>query len=86
MALDHGEDPQMTDKTPINGTGPSHKSTWTDGLPHNFDGWGPKTPDHEDAAAAAGFAHNEWDELVALAKVSEHRAFDIRILHKFLDY
>ena len=22
-----------------------HKVSWLDGLPHNFDGWGPKTPD-----------------------------------------
>jgi len=25
--------------------GKGHKPTWTDGLPHEFEGWGPKTPD-----------------------------------------
>lgn len=26
---------------------PDHSPSWLDGLPHNFDGWGPKTPDAE---------------------------------------
>lgn len=25
-----------------------HKSTWTDGFPHAFKGWGPQTPDPEE--------------------------------------
>jgi hypothetical protein len=23
----------------------AHEATWTDGLPHDFNGWGPRTPD-----------------------------------------
>lgn len=27
--------------------GVDHKPGWTDGLPHDFKGWGPQTPDPE---------------------------------------
>lgn len=29
-----------------------HKNTWTDGLPHDFRGWGPQTPDPQDSVTA----------------------------------
>jgi hypothetical protein len=30
------------------------KPSWTDGLPHNFQGWGPQTPDPDAPASEAG--------------------------------
>jgi len=33
-----------------------HKASWTDGLPHDFKGWGPQTPD-PDAPAGEGAAY-----------------------------
>jgi hypothetical protein len=29
-----------------------HKNTWTDGLPHDFRGWGPRTPDPAETRAS----------------------------------
>lgn len=41
----------MADKfTGANGVD-THKPTWTDGLPHNFRGWGPQTPDPDASQA-----------------------------------
>jgi hypothetical protein len=37
------------DNPPEAGQRVSGKGSWIDGLPHNFDGWGPKTPDAESA-------------------------------------
>lgn len=41
-----------------------HKSTWTDGLPHDFKGWGPRTPDPENEPAPEGELHwhGEYDD------------------------
>jgi hypothetical protein len=36
-----GDDPQL----PADHAVDSQTLSWLDGLPHNFEGWGPKTPD-----------------------------------------
>lgn len=36
-----------------------HKANWTDGLPHNFQGWGPQTPDPDAPATESGAYHPE---------------------------
>ncbi len=33
----------------------AQKSSWLDGLPHDFSGWGPQTPDPEEARAGEIF-------------------------------
>lgn len=36
----------------------SHKNTtWTDGLPHDFRGWGPQTPDPDEKASESTARH-----------------------------
>lgn len=34
-----------------------HKANWTDGLPHNFQGWGPQTADPDAAAVDTSTFH-----------------------------
>lgn len=34
----------------------SHEPTWTDGLPHDFSGWGPQTPDPQNPSPAIDLA------------------------------
>lgn len=43
----------MADKH-ISGNGMDHSPSWTDGLPHDFKGWGPQTPDPEEPEAEEG--------------------------------
>jgi hypothetical protein len=44
----------MADKIHLNGidTQMPPKTSWLDGLPHDFNGWGPQTPDPDDVHIA----------------------------------
>ena len=48
-----------------------HKTTWTDGLPHNFQGWGPQTPD-PDAPATDSGAFRPENSLTWAGEGDEH--------------
>lgn len=37
----------------------AHRNNWTDGLPHDFKGWGPRTPDPEDHDSQVAAPQNE---------------------------
>ncbi len=45
-------------------SGDSEPRSWTDGLPHDFKGWGPQTPDPGDPVESASSEPNSelhWD-------------------------
>ena len=52
--------------------------SWLDGLPHNFDGWGPKTPDDEAAdvvihAAPRPDLERRWRPPASMSGISSAR-------------
>ncbi len=38
----------------------AHDPTWIDGLPHDFNGWGPQTPDPDHPATPAPVHDLQW--------------------------
>jgi hypothetical protein len=39
---------------------PDHEATWMDGLPHDFNGWGPQTPDPDHPTVPMAATDLQW--------------------------